>query len=157
MVSFHLSMGNSMKIFILLLFASTIFAQDNSIIKHFTGKWKMISDKTEYYEKWEFINKTELVGVAYSYEEGESLIRENLYIKKFADQWAYVALPVNQTITLFALIEFSETEFIFENKEHDFPQRIIYEFTSDDNLKAAIEGVIDGKVKRREFNFKRIH
>ena len=144
-------------IVLLLLFTGPIISQDNDIIKHFTGKWKMISDTEEYFEEWEFLNKTELVGVAYSYEEEVSLIRENLYMKKFADQWAYVALPVNQTITLFALIEFSETKFIFENKEHDFPQRIIYEFTSDDNLKAAIEGVIDGKVNRQKFNFKRIH
>lgn len=34
----------------LLLLASNIFAQVDSIIKLFPGKWKMISDETEYYE-----------------------------------------------------------------------------------------------------------
>jgi hypothetical protein len=147
-----------MKIISLLVFFTiSIFAQDDFIIKHFTGKWKLITDNTEYYEEWVFISKIELAGIAYNYIEGESVIRENLYLKKFADQWAYIAMPVNQSITLFALTEYSETKFIFENKEHDFPQKIIYEFTSDNNLKAAIEGVVEGKMKRREFNFKRIH
>lgn len=146
-----------MKIFFLLLFTSNLLAQDDSIVKYFTGKWKLISDTEDYFEEWEFVNKTELAGVVYNYEEGESVIGENLYLKKFGNQWAYIALPANQSITLFALRKFSDNKFIFENKEHDFPQKIIYEFTSDDSLRTSIEGVVEGKMKRREFHYNRIH
>jgi hypothetical protein len=66
---------------------------------------------------------------------------------------AYVAIPVNQTITLFALTSFLGNKFIFENDEHDFPQRVIYEFVSDTQLNARIEGMIEGELMSRDFTF----
>lgn len=141
---------------LLLLFFSNILAQDDSITKLFSGKWKIISDKIEYYEEWELLSANEMVGIGFSIEEGDTVLSEQLYLKKFADQWAYVAQPVNQTITLFALSEYSENKFTFENKEHDYPQRIIYEFTADGKLNAATEGIIEGELMRRDFNFIRI-
>jgi len=141
---------------ILLMFFSNILAQDDLITKLFPGTWKMISDKIEYYEEWRLINGSELIGIGFSIEEGDTVLSEELYVKKFADKWAYVALPVNQTITLFALSEYSENKFIFENEEHDYPQKIIYEFTADGKLNAATEGIIEGELMRRDFNFIRI-
>jgi len=135
---------------------SNILAQDDSITKLFPGTWKMISDKIEYYEEWRLINGSELIGIGFSIEEGDTVLSEELYVKKFADKWAYIALPVNQTITLFALSEYSDNKFIFENKEHDYPQKIIYEFTADGKLNAATEGIIEGELMRRDFNFIRI-
>jgi hypothetical protein len=146
-----------MKIIILLMLISiSINPQDDSIIKLFPGEWKMNSDKIEYYEEWKIADEHELTGVGFNIEEEDTVLSEELYLKKFVEQWAYVAIPVNQTITLFALTEYSESKFIFENKEHDYPQRIIYEFTADGKLNAATEGMIDGELMRREFNFIRI-
>jgi hypothetical protein len=138
------------------MFFSNILAQDDLITKIFPGKWKMISDKIEYYEEWRLINVSELIGIGFSIEEGDTVLSEELCVKKFADKWAYVALPVNQTITLFALTEYSDNKFIFENEEHDYPQKIIYEFTADGKLNAATEGIIDGELMRRDFHFIRI-
>ena len=143
-------------IIMLLIFTSGLIAQDESIIKLFLGKWQMDTDKLEFFEEWELVNETELIGKSYSTEDGVKVISENIYLKKFADTWAYVALPVNQTITLFALTEYSESKFIFENEEHDFPQRVIYEFTADGKLNAAIEGMLDGELMRRDFSFIRV-
>ena len=81
------------------------------------------------------------------------IISENLFLKRFADQWAYVAVPKNQKIALFAIVEYSPKKITFENKEHDFPQRIIYEFHKCGKLTAAIEGNVNGKCKRTEFSF----
>ena len=45
-----------MKIFfVFVLFTVSILSQDDSIVKQFPGKWKMISDRMEYYEEWEII------------------------------------------------------------------------------------------------------
>ena len=145
-----------MKVLFLLIITLNIFAQDDSITKLFPGTWKMISDKIEYYEEWRLINGSELIGIGFSIEKGDTVLSEELYVKKFADQWAYVAIPKSQTITLFALTEYSKSKFIFENKEHDFPQRVIYEFTADGKLNAATEGTIEGELMRRDFNFIRI-
>lgn len=111
-------------------------------------------ENVEVYEEWKLVNENELTGISYSIEDGVKNISENLYIKKFADQWAYVAVPKNQNITLFALIEHSPKKFLFENKEHDLPQRISYEFHKDGSMTAAIEGNVNGEIKRKEFSFK---
>jgi hypothetical protein len=116
----------------------------------------MNSDKIEYYEEWKIVNEYDLTGIGFSIEKGDTVLSEELYVQKFAEQWAYIAIPVNQAITLFALTEYSESKFIFENKEHDYPQRIIYEFTVDGQLNAATEGIIEGELMRREFNFIKI-
>lgn len=143
-----------MKIFFLLiLFSISIFSQDESILKLFPGKWKIISDNIEYLEEWELLNEKELSGAGFSIEEGDTILSERLFLKKFDDTWAYVAIPSNQNITLFALTDFSDKKFVFENKEHDFPQKIVYEFHKDGKLTAAIEGTVNGEIKRREFEY----
>jgi hypothetical protein len=146
-----------MKIILFLILSSTIiFAQDDSIMEFFPGKWKMDSDNTGYHEEWKIVNETELVGTGYTVEEGKRIESEKIYLKKFGDEWAYVAIPQNQVITLFALTEYSENKFTFENGEHDFPQRIIYEFSPDGQLNAMVEGTLDGELMKREFIFTRV-
>ena len=144
-----------MKILLVAILVSiaNLYAQDDSIIMLFPGLWKMEIENAEIYEEWQLVNKNELIGTSYSLENGIKIINENLWIKKFADQWAYIAKPSNQNITLFALIEQSPKKLLFENEEHDFPQRIIYEFHKDGKLTAAIEGNVNGGLKRKEFSF----
>jgi hypothetical protein len=141
-------------IVLLVLFATNIFAQDDSIIKLFPGKWRMDVENVEVYEEWQLVNENELIGISYSIEDGVKNISENLYLKKFADQWAYVAVPKNQKIALFALIEHSPKKLLFENKEHDFPQKISYEFHKGGRMTAAIQGDVNGEIKRKKFSFK---
>jgi hypothetical protein len=140
-------------LFISLAINLNLFAQDDSIKKLFPGKWKMDIENAEVYEEWQVVNENELIGTSYSIEEGVKIVSENLYLKKFADQWAYVAVPKNQNIALFAIVEYSPKKITFENKEHDFPQRIIYEFHKGGKLTAAIEGNVNGAFKRTEFPF----
>lgn len=140
-------------IILFLLLSVTGFSQDQSILKLFPGKWKMTTDKMLYYEEWKILNDTELSCIGFSIEEGDTVLSEINYLKRFADIWAYVAIPVNQSITLFAMTESAERKFVFENKEHDYPQRIIYEFVSDSVLNAAVEGMLDGELMRRDFSF----
>ena len=44
---------------------------------------------------------------------------------------------------------------VFENLEHDFPQRILYWMTDDDTLHARIEGPKDAAEKAMEWAWKR--
>lgn len=141
-------------ILITLIISFTIIqAQDDSILKLFPGKWKMEIKNAEVYEEWEILSETELIGKNYSIKDSLHTIGEKLYLKKFSDQWAYVAVPKNQLITLFTLIEHTNKTFVFENKEHDFPQRIIYEFHKNGKLTSAIEGEVNGEIERKEFSF----
>jgi hypothetical protein len=143
-------------ILLLMLITLSSYSQDDSIIKLFPGKWKMNVEGAVIFEEWKKVSETEFTGMSYSLNGGEKNISENLCLKRFANQWAYVAVPKNQTITLFALVEHTTNKFIFENNEHDFPQRIIYEFKYKDELTATVEGIVDGKLEQEKFHFTRI-
>jgi len=140
-------------IVLVLLFTASIFAQDEYILKLFPGKWKMDVANTQIFEEWAVVNDNELIGKSNSVENGTAIINETLYLKKFGEQWAYIAIPSEQSITLFALTKYTPKKLIFENKEHDFPQRISYEFHKDRKMTASIEGEIDGKIIRKNFSF----
>lgn len=68
----------------------------------------------------------------------------------------YDAHPSGQPPTSFKLVRFSLHEAVFENPEHDFPQRIIYRLGDDGNLTAAIEGTLNGQTRRIEYPYRRV-
>jgi hypothetical protein len=69
----------------------------------------------------------------------------------------YVASPSQQTQTSFKLTSLHNGAAVFENPEHDFPQKVIYARQADGSLLAAIEGPgRDGKPRRVEYPFKRV-
>ena len=51
----------------------------------------------------------------------------------------------------FKLISSKNNNYIFENKKHDFPQRIGYSHVNFDTLHAWIEGFSKGKNKKEKF------
>ena len=57
----------------------------------------------------------------------------------------------------FRLIPSEKGVFTFENKAHDFPQRITYSNPVKDSIHAWIEGMVDGKPKRVDFLYKRVN
>ena len=73
----------------------------------------------------------------------DKYIFETLYLENFNDQWAYIAVPKKQNITLFALVSTEKNNYIFENREHDFPQRLVYKFDGDKTLHVSVEGIDD--------------
>ena len=69
---------------------------------------------------------------------------ENLRIEARPDGIYYVASPRGTGTTDFRLTEHSATRAVFENPEHDFPQKIIYVRTGD-RLEAEVGAVRDGE------------
>lgn len=65
---------------------------------------------------------------------------EYLRIEKRTDGIYYVAKPSSAAgETSFALVSLEKRKAIFENKKHDFPKRIIYNFTVESKLTARVE------------------
>lgn len=57
----------------------------------------------------------------------------------------------------FTAIRYSAEEVVFENPDHDFPQRVIYRRTdSGSGLLGRIEGVEKGKPRAADFPMKRV-
>ena len=69
----------------------------------------------------------------------------------------YIAAPSGQKEAAFQILSLSDNSIVFENREHDFPQRIGYLLQADGSLLAFIEGLApDGTTKRIEFPYQRV-
>ncbi|MGE3403237.1 MAG: DUF6265 family protein [Vicinamibacterales bacterium] len=67
----------------------------------------------------------------------------------------YEARPSAQPSTAFRSTTITESSIVFENLEHDFPQRVGYERRGT-SLTAYIEGPVNGETRRIEFSYQRI-
>lgn len=98
-----------------------------------------------------------LVGMGRTVVGEKAVTHEYLRIIETADGLAYIAKPSqNKEETIFKLIKASGGELVFENLEHDFPQRIIYRKDGADSLFARIEGTRNGELRGMDFPKKRV-
>lgn len=67
----------------------------------------------------------------------------------------FTAILPGQPPTPFVLLPGQDGEAVFENKVHDFPQRVIYRRCGDD-LCARIEGTVRGELRSKDWRYTRI-
>jgi hypothetical protein len=79
-------------------------------------------------------SRTMIAGVVQAYEQ--------LMIKVEDGKLIYTATPSGQQTASFTATSVSDTGFVVENPQHDFPQRISYRRRGADSLTAKIEGPI---------------
>lgn len=97
-----------------------------------------------------------MIGMARNVRDGKMGSYEYLRIVQNGSGIKYVAKPSqSQSETSFKLVKLASNEVIFENPEHDFPQRVIYKLTDNENLAARIEGTMNGQKRGMDFPYKR--
>jgi hypothetical protein len=97
-----------------------------------------------------------MLGVARTVKNGKTVEWEHSMIRETEPGiWAYVAKPGGQPEAAFPLKSVGAEEVVFENPQHDFPQRIIYRRDGADGIKARIEGVSKGKTKAFDYPMQR--
>ena len=102
-------------------------------------------------ERWFKSSPYELQGYGVTFKDNDTLFVEKLRIVINEDRIYYVAdVPENQEPVFFKLKEITKTSFVFENPDHDFPKKIVYQIEND-TLKATVSG---GK-KSLDFLFKK--
>ncbi|MDQ3111661.1 MAG: DUF6265 family protein [Bacteroidota bacterium] len=85
---------------------------------------------------------------------GDTLFKENLKIDVVEGVPYYiVTIPPKKEPVLFKLIQGDEHNAIFENREHDFPQRISYMLQENKTLKVRLEGIEKGEPKIETLEF----
>jgi hypothetical protein len=98
-------------------------------------------------EQWMKPRGNSMIGSGRTVKNGKTTEFEFFRIVQTGDGLSYIARPSdNNAETSFELVKWGNGEFIFENKEHDFPQRIIYRQEKDLSLFARIEGNNNGKL-----------
>lgn len=104
-----------------------------------TGLWKMDGKRGALYEEWLISGDNQLTGRSYKINNNDTIVLENVIISVQGD--AIVYTPVvrdqnNQQPVPFKLISYNNNRHVFENKKHDYPQRVIYELVSMNELRA---------------------
>jgi hypothetical protein len=88
--------------------------------------------------------------------QGDTLVEyEMVLIREQSGQLVYESHPSGQPSAVFLSRTVSENEVVFENLQHDFPQRIGYR-REGDSLRAWIEGPRNGQMRRVEFPYDRV-
>ena len=124
------------------------------------GHWKGQPGKATYSERWQLTSRGTLEGdAAMVNHAGKQVLTEVLRIEKIGSHIVYIAVVNQNHPVLFTLIETTVEDhkptWVFENKEHDFPQRIIYTREAPDSLLTRVEGVQKGKEDKEEFRLTR--
>ena len=77
-------------------------------------------------------------------------------IQQDGSRLLFVAHPRRQPVATFVASVATTDSVVFENPEHDFPQRVAYRRLGADSVLAWIDGTNDGKKQRFEFPYRRV-
>lgn len=87
--------------------------------------------------------------------EANTLIEyEFVVVRERGERLVYLAQPSGRPSAEFVSITASPSEVVFENAQHDFPQRVGYQRQGAD-LAAWVEGTRDGQTRRIDFHYRR--
>jgi hypothetical protein len=143
----------------ILLFWGAAFAQEQkptiAVFAWLAGCWDGSSGARESLEQWMKPSGGTMLGMSRTVANGKTVAYEFLQLREQNGEIYYVAKPSGQDEASFKLVKYAHQEAVFENPQHDFPQRIIYRLDKDGSLAAAIEGMSKGKLKRIDFPMRR--
>ena len=147
---------------LVLMFAFAIAEPSNSPshsiseLTWLSGCWAPEGGEAGNGEVWTAAAGGSLLGLGRTVKAGKTVEHEFMQIREQADgSIAFIATPSGQQTAKFPLLEMSATRVVFENLEHDFPHRVIYE-REGDTLTGSIEGTKNGKTKRIAFPYVKV-
>lgn len=120
------------------------------------GRWTGEKDGVRSSEEWREAAPGALLGVHADVKDGRLVSWEFLRIGATPDGVFYYASPRSAPPTAFKLVERAEQRVVFENKQHDFPQRILYWLDAKRALHARIEGPQGGQTVSEEWVWTRV-
>lgn len=136
-------------------FGVSLPAAEISTLGWMAGNWTGTQDGVEMEELWQKPKGGSMLGVHRDIKAGKTVSFEFFRIEANSDGIIYWSSPHARPATPFKMIELSKNRVVFENAEHDFPQRIIYWLTEDGALHAKIEGRLAGKPAAEEWTWRR--
>ena len=153
----------SLFIILLLLFSSSTFGQSDPCVQKFswlTGKWSMKENSSTIVEQWSFFNGS-LKCMSYEVKGIDTTLIENASISCIGGKSVFTYYPEKDAKSgrrdpvHFVLVSEKDNTYIFENKEHDFPQRVVYQRVNEKECHAWIEGMQNGKLEKIDFIYKK--
>ena len=128
-----------MKNYFLLFFIITLFScqteTKNNKPNWLVGKWERSNEKPDK-STFDFWNK-DLTGIGFTLKEKDTIFKEIMSIVTIKDTLHLKVEGVNEKPTLFKFTQQTDTSFVCENKENEFPKKIYY-FLDKQQLKCKI-------------------
>jgi len=121
-------------------------------VSFLSGHWVGTSRGIEMEELWLEPKGGMMLGLHRDVAQGRETFFEYLRIEDRGGELVYIASPKGSGAIEFPLVEIRDGVVVFENLEHDYPQRIIYR-REGDSVTARIEGVIDGSLEAAEWSW----
>ena len=116
------------------------------------GQWLETRNGIDVREHWMAPHGGVLLGVGLTTKGSKAKSFEFFRIAKTQTGLSYFASPRATPATEFKAVEMCAGKVVFENKAHDFPQRVIYTKGKDGTLDARIEGTIKGKLQSEDWH-----
>jgi len=138
---------------ITLLAAGTALSQ--TMPEWMAGSWTSQRDGVRMEEHWTRGDGGLMIGMHQDVAASGKISFEFLRIERRDGKLIYLAMPRARPETPFPLKSATADRIIFENPDHDFPQRIIY-WRDGARLCARIEGTIKGKAESEEWCWNRM-
>jgi hypothetical protein len=143
----------------LMATATTAVADDAARVDRFawmSGCWGFDTDGGRYEENWTTPSGNNMLGVSRRIENGFTREFEFLRIvTSGGGGFDYIAMPKGESETRFNTASITDHSVVFDNPSHDFPNRIVYEYTAPDRLDARIEGTSNGQPMALRFPMRR--
>ncbi len=120
------------------------------------GDWRMEKAGRIVDEQWMAPAGGVMLGMSRTVAKGKVVEHEFIQIRVGPEGGLFfIARPSGQKEATFKAVRQSDTEVVFENKDHDFPQVIAYRLNADGTLLATVEGPrADGTTRRAEFLYR---
>ncbi|NJO24997.1 MAG: hypothetical protein HC867_03165 [Bacteroidia bacterium] len=108
------------------------------------------------HEEWKTSGNDIMKSRSYRVNNNDTVMMETAELLKKGEDIFYIPTVPNQNQgkpVEFKLTSAQNNEYIFENPEHDFPQRIIYNLKSATETEATIDGRINGQYRKMVYRF----
>jgi hypothetical protein len=146
---------------VLTILSAFITKKTNDIKKAewLIGTWENKTPRGSIYETWSIESDIEFSGMSYIIKEKDTVVFENIRLVQEQAGLFYTPIVKNQNDGLpirFASKTISETQLVFENQQHDFPQIISYTRITLDSIMVEISGIKAGEERKQTFPMKRV-
>jgi hypothetical protein len=121
-----------------------------------SGCWAGRQGNATIEEIWSKPAGGSMLGMGRTVKENRTVSFEFMQFREENGNLVFMPQPQGGARVSFPLKDSFGAKMTFENKEHDFPQRVIYERKGPALLLAAIEGNYKGKEEREEFQMRKV-
>lgn len=141
----------------LCFLSSSVLAQSIERMSWLSGCWQGQFGDPGTVEQWLPPAGGAMLGMSRTIKQDKMVEYEFMQLRQLPEGGlAFVPQPFGRPPVVFRLLRIGEAEAVFENPDHDFPQRITYSRPEASRLAASIEGMRNGAARRIEFAFRRV-